>query len=193
MENLNYPYNAIWTIIEEHFRGNVPEEFKEMSSTQAIGLKEALSFFDERTQKIFFLRWRDRRSLKEIGEEVGLSVERTRQILFKTLLILSFQHFDLILYGEKEIERRRKEKEEKEEIDKLPTIILSARSYHALFRAGISTVGELLKMTESNLRAVRSLGQKSMDEVLFKISEFRKEYGEDIEKFSIAPLKKEEK
>ena len=193
MENLNYPYNAIWAIIENHFSGNVPEEFKELSSTQAIGLKEALFSFDERAQKIFILRWRDKKKLKEIGEEVDLSVERTRQILFKTLLLLSFKHFDLVLYGEKEIEKRKKEKEEKEEIDKLPTIILSARSYHALFRTGISTVGELLEMTESNLRTVRSLGQKSMDEVISKISEFRKKYGEDIEKFSIAPLKREEK
>lgn len=191
--NSNYPYNVIQAIIENHFNGNVPEEFKEVSSTQVVGFNGALSLFDERTQKIFILRWKDGRTLKDIGKEVHLSQERIRQILSQTLFFLSFRYFNIVRYGEEEIERRRKKKEEEEKIEKFPTIILSARPFHVLRRAGIFTVGELLKMTKNDFLAFRSLGRKSVIEVLLKISDFRKEFGEDVEKFSGALLKMKEK
>ena len=49
---------------------------------------------------------------------------------------------------------------------------LSVRSYNCLKRAGISTVEELVKMTEEEMMKVRNLGRKSLEEVQQKLDEF---------------------
>lgn len=46
---------------------------------------------------------------------------------------------------------------------------LSVRSFNCLKRAGIDTVGDLMKMTESEIIKVRNLGRKSLEEVLYKL------------------------
>jgi DNA-directed RNA polymerase subunit alpha len=48
---------------------------------------------------------------------------------------------------------------------------LSVRSYNCLKRAGISTVDELVKMTEEDMMKVRNLGRKSLEEVQLKLGE----------------------
>ncbi len=48
---------------------------------------------------------------------------------------------------------------------------LSVRSYNCLKRAGISTVDELVKMTEDEMMKVRNLGRKSLEEVQQKLDE----------------------
>ncbi len=46
---------------------------------------------------------------------------------------------------------------------------LSVRSYNCLKRAGINTVGELVRKTESEMMKVRNLGKKSLEEVEHKL------------------------
>ena len=48
---------------------------------------------------------------------------------------------------------------------------LSVRSYNCLKRAGINTVQELINKTPEDMMKVRSLGRKSLDEVLAKLKE----------------------
>lgn len=48
---------------------------------------------------------------------------------------------------------------------------LSVRSYNCLKRAGISTVDELVKMTEEEMMKVRNLGRKSLEEVQQKLGD----------------------
>ena len=48
---------------------------------------------------------------------------------------------------------------------------LSVRSYNCLKRAGISTVEELVKMSEEEMMKVRNLGRKSLEEVQLKLQE----------------------
>lgn len=57
---------------------------------------------------------------------------------------------------------------------KIENIELSRRSYNALRRAGVETVGDLLEYTEDSLSKIRNLGRKSIDEVLLKIEEYQK-------------------
>ena len=45
------------------------------------------------------------------------------------------------------------------------------RSYNCLKRAGISSVEELVKMTEEEMMKVRNLGRKSLEEVQQKLEE----------------------
>ena len=48
---------------------------------------------------------------------------------------------------------------------------LSVRSYNCLKRAGINTVGELVRKTEDEMMKVRNLGKKSLEEVEQKLAE----------------------
>ncbi len=48
---------------------------------------------------------------------------------------------------------------------------LSVRSYNCLKRAGINTVEDLATRTEEDMRKVRNMGQKSLEEVLKKMAE----------------------
>jgi DNA-directed RNA polymerase subunit alpha len=42
---------------------------------------------------------------------------------------------------------------------------LSTRTYNALKRSDITTIGQLLQLDENKLGSVRNLGQKSVDEI----------------------------
>lgn len=53
-------------------------------------------------------------------------------------------------------------------------IELSKRSQNALHRAGIHTVGDMLKLSEESLIGIRNLGEKSIKEILAKIEEYSK-------------------
>jgi DNA-directed RNA polymerase subunit alpha len=67
------------------------------------------------------------------------------------------------------------QKEEEDREQKLEMAIedldLSVRSYNCLKRAGINTVGELVRKTEEEMMKVRNLGKKSFEEVERKLKE----------------------
>ena len=48
---------------------------------------------------------------------------------------------------------------------------LSVRSYNCLKRAGINTIGDLIKMTPEQLVNVRNLCKKSLDEIMLKLAD----------------------
>ena len=56
---------------------------------------------------------------------------------------------------------------------------LSVRSFNCLKRAGISTVEDLSKKTESEMLKVRNLGKKSFDEVTNKLHALGLEFAEE--------------
>ena len=49
---------------------------------------------------------------------------------------------------------------------------LSVRSYNCLKRAGISTVEDLTKKSESDLAKVKNLGKRSLEEVIAKLQSY---------------------
>ena len=67
------------------------------------------------------------------------------------------------------------DRQEEERMRILDTTIeeldLSVRSYNCLKRAGINTVGELVRKTEDEMMKVRNLGKKSLEEVEQKLEE----------------------
>ncbi len=67
------------------------------------------------------------------------------------------------------------DKEEEDREQRLEMMIedldLSVRSYNCLKRAGINTVGELVRKTEEEMMKVRNLGKKSFEEVERKLGE----------------------
>ena len=58
---------------------------------------------------------------------------------------------------------------------------LSVRSYNCLKRAGINTVGELVRKTEEEMMKVRNLGKKSLEEVENKLVELGFSFNESGE------------
>ena len=57
---------------------------------------------------------------------------------------------------------------------RIDDIGLSTRSVNRLHSVGVQTVGEMLGYTQKTLSDIRNMGQKSIDEVLLKIEEYRK-------------------
>lgn len=54
---------------------------------------------------------------------------------------------------------------------------LSVRSYNCLKRVNIDTVGQLVELSEMELRGVRNLGMRGVEEVIQKLTEYVKEGG----------------
>ena len=59
--------------------------------------------------------------------------------------------------------------------DLLGKLDLSVRSFNCLKRAGINTVGDLLALSEEEIRNIRNIGAKSVNEVLEKIATIKQE------------------
>ena len=129
-------------------------------------------------------------SYKEIGEELGVTPERVRQIEYKA--IRKLKHPSRLRKFEYVFSSNKKELD----IDYIKTMIsdgvtfnfdeatlsakrdipieemnLSVRSFNCLKRAGINTSGDLFDKTEAELMKVQNLGKKSLREVLIKRKE----------------------
>lgn len=130
------------------------------------------------------------KSYKEIGEELGVTPERVRQIEYKA--IRKLKHPSRLRKFEYVFSSNKKELD----IDYIKTMLsdgvtfnfdeatlsakrdihieemnLSVRSFNCLKRAGINTSGDLFDKTEAELMKVRNLGNKSLREVLIKRKE----------------------
>ena len=78
------------------------------------------------------------------------------------------------------IEKEENKKEKVLEMS-IEDLELSVRSFNCLKRAGISTVEDIINMTESELMKVRNLGKKSLDEVTFKVHSLGLEFAQEEE------------
>lgn len=131
-------------------------------------------------------------TLEDIGREFDVGRERIRQILAKAGRKLRHpSRLKYIMYGldyKKEIEKRYEERREKHvetEVkrmletrkDETPieALDLSVRSYNCLRRAEIYTLGQLRAYSIEGLMKVRNLGRKSLEEILAKCPEIKKE------------------
>ncbi len=76
-----------------------------------------------------------------------------------------------------------KEEDKKEKIleKSIEELELSVRSFNCLKRAGISTVEDLAKKTQSDMMKVRNLGKKSLDEVVAKLHALGLEFANEEE------------
>lgn len=97
------------------------------------------------------------------------AVSQAARVLSKRISIF----FDLTEEIEEDDPFEEREEEDREQ--RLEMMIedldLSVRSYNCLKRAGINTVGELVRKTEEEMMKVRNLGKKSFEEVEQKLSE----------------------
>jgi DNA-directed RNA polymerase subunit alpha len=84
--------------------------------------------------------------------------------------------------------------EENPDLKKLSTHIdslgLSARSFNCLDRSNIKLIGEIVMMSQNDLKNVKNLGKKSYDEIMDKTQEFGFVVGSDLADDVVAALKK---
>ena len=72
----------------------------------------------------------------------------------------------------------------------LDTLGLSARSFNSLERAGLKYIGELALMGESELKEIKNLGKKSLEEIKEKLAEVGFPVGTEIDEKTAKELKK---
>lgn len=84
--------------------------------------------------------------------------------------------------------------EENPDLKKLTTHIdslgLSARSFNCLDRSNIKLIGEIVLMSQNDLKNVKNLGKKSYDEIVEKVQEFGFAVGANLADDVISALKK---
>lgn len=122
-------------------------------------------------------------SYKNLAEEYSLTPERIRQIIQHALKTLrSTPGISLFVYdGNHYINMKSESKEIIESTGKIPesllnesiTILnLSTRTYNALWRKNIQTIGELVDIPKSELVKIRNFGLWSLHEIMIKTHEF---------------------
>lgn len=141
------------------------------------------------------LRWRyqEERTLEEIGKAFGVTRERVRQVIAKSLRDL-YREKRFILLGVKGVIQEQcknaadaairstaalhvahvsKDAPEKDTVETAGMLLvplshlgLSVRSYNCLKRAGADTVGDVLNMSKYELLHVRNLGKRSAGEII---------------------------
>ena len=75
-------------------------------------------------------------------------------------------------------------------VQKIEELGLSARSFNCLDRAGVHYIGEISSMTETELKNVKNLGKKSLDEIKDKLVEIGQPVGSVADEDTIEQFKK---
>ena len=79
---------------------------------------------------------------------------------------------EITIQAPQTIERVEETAELKKLMLKIDDLGLSARSFNCLDRSGITFIGEIVIMSENDLKNVKNLGKKSLEEITDKIAEF---------------------
>jgi DNA-directed RNA polymerase subunit alpha len=73
---------------------------------------------------------------------------------------------------------------------KIEELGLSARSFNCLDRSSIKYIGEIVLMSQNDLKDVKNLGKKSFEEILEKITEFGYVVGQELADDLVSAIKK---
>ena len=175
-----YPINLLKTIAKEQTRFEFNAD--EITEDKLDGLAHIIASLPEREQQILQLRYQERKTLREIGEIVGVTLERIRSQEHKALHHLSTPpRLGYIKYGkvayEKLIAERKAEKEKEKEKEynergfniPLEELDLSVRAFNNLKKIGCDTVADVVDLTEEKILSVKSLGVKTRTEIAIKL------------------------
>lgn len=171
-----YPINLLKTIAAEQTRFEFNAD--EITEDKLDGLAHIIASLSEREQQILQLRYQERKTLREIGEIVGVTLERIRSQEHRAIYRLaSPSRLRYIKYGkvayEKLIAERKaeKEKEYNERRFNIPLeeLDLSVRAFNNLKKIGCDTVANVVDLTEEKILSVNSLGVKTRTEIAVKL------------------------
>lgn len=150
------------------------------------------------------LRYKEHKTFSFISNELGVIPERVRKIIFNALIklkkyrelfeigyenvVLQMSNEELkdkLIVEQMKLKRQLKSKEILEEYKKdinfipIENVSLSSRTYCCLNRANIYYLNDLKDVHISDLKKIRTLGEKTLDEILEKLDEYKINYYKD--------------
>ena len=174
-----YPLNLLRAAAEEHNdKYGIPLD----NITEDIidGLEHILSSLPEREREILRLRYEERKTLREIGDVYGITVNAIRNQEYLALRKLRTPpRLGYIKYGKKAYEqlcaehRAKKQQEYNERGFKIPLreLDLSVRAFNSLIRLHCETVADVIALTTEKIEAARKLGPKTLTEIAVKLEQ----------------------
>ena len=141
------------------------------------GVDKAMSFLDERSKEMLFMRYKEHQSFGEIGTAYEISGTRVQQIIIKSLRFLRHpERYKYMKHGLNGLEEKNREVVSKaiekvgaQATKSIEELNFSVRTYNVLTRAGIETLGELILLSEDDLMKIRNMGRKSFEEIIQKL------------------------
>lgn len=88
------------------------------------------------------------------------------------------------------VERMDETPEIKKLLSRIEDLGLSARSFNCLDRSSVKYIGEIVMMSEADLKNVKNLGKKSYEEIVDKIVEYGFSVGADLSDEVVSAVKK---
>ena len=170
---LGYPYNLVEDVLQEECQ-NI------MDQDRIDGIEAAVDVLNDREKHILELRYKNGMTLREVGEILGVTRQRVREIQVRILKKLRNQsRIRLVKYGLSFVEAEN----EVEHTDILDAPIyeldLSTRVHNCLARANIKTLGDLINFCDEyraydpyglfGLIGIRNIGRKSYAEIIQKL------------------------
>lgn len=180
-----WPYNLIAQILNNE--GELPENLP-------YDIEPSLYFvlldLTERENKVIAMYYRDGKTMRAIGKELCVTVERVRQIIVKSLRKLSCPNrIAYIQHGIKNLMKYKLEEEHKvgyalgykqaqkdmrdnppdyairRNVD-LEEMDLSVRAFNCLCRANLRTSDDIARCGYSDLIKIRNLGRHTLNEII---------------------------
>ena len=186
MKKKEYPKN----LLSQVFVNGLPTEFPDdVALVLEYIIQKTLT---EREGRVLDMRYKRYMTMAAIGEEYGLRAERIRQIEAKAVRKLRHPSRSRYLRDTAVDERLREYKkeiislekkiaeltdteyeEEKNELENAPLaeLDLSVRTFNILYRAGYSTVKELLDADAEKIVSLPNLGLKNFSDLIDVLSE----------------------
>ncbi len=176
--NLNepYPMNLLLSVNDTPFENN-PIDIENVTQDTIDGLHHALGLLPERHREIVRLRFEEKQTYAQIGEVMGVSLERIRFLVHDAMVKLRTPpSLFYIIYGKQGYEEiRRKSIEEKRK--NIPTVMemplrdldLSIRPENRLIAIGCKTVADVVALSKVEILNIKRLGDKSIHEVAAKL------------------------
>ncbi len=181
-KNEPYPINLLGEAFGEETLNSILPLTRDVN----VGLQFALSTLDEREEKVLEFRYKYRKNMEEVANELSLTDNRIRQIeakafrklrhpvryfyITKGMLEHMNEMFDSFYeegYRDGQISAKNKLTGELPKIGiysmEITDLHLTVRSYNCLMRAGITTVGECINC--NNPLRIRNLGIRSVYEI----------------------------
>ena len=167
-----YPKNLLLSMAAMKLYANeLPLE--NITDDVLAGIEYSISTLTEQEQKVLQLRYRKRKSFRQIGEHLGVTRQRAfeceRTALSKLLVPPRVTYIRHGKQGFEEIIAKRDEAiqptfQHQASIP-LAELNLSARALNALQKRGFETVADIVSLTKKDISNIRNLGEGSILEI----------------------------
>lgn len=172
-KGMGYPENLLQDVFDR-----TTYEMPEITEDTVAGIEYAAGAMDNRRLQILLMYYRDGKTLREIAEFFCISPSRASGLKRETVAKLHrAKYVGYLLYGkqgyEEHLEKHRLEQAAKRDTEEYKHIMdirfedldLSVRSFNSLRRAGYTTIGDIINLSEEEILNIKSISWKQYDEI----------------------------